>query len=76
MSDDLNAAADLVLHNAADPAYMGDPSEYARGYRQGIRDAVRALRRAATQTERCPSCGCDPRYPTGVHIVDCGSNHG
>lgn len=23
-------------------------------------------------TVECPTCGCDPRYPTGLHLVDCG----
>lgn len=27
-----------------------------------------------TSVEKCPTCGCDPRYPTGVHVVDCGNS--
>lgn len=70
----LREAADAVLHNVSDPAYVGDPGEYARGYRQGIRDATRALRRAAQKgDERCPQCGCEIAYPNAVHILDCGS---
>lgn len=25
-------------------------------------------------TAQCPSCGCDLRYPTAVHLVDCGAD--
>ena len=68
----LREAADAVLHNTADPVYVGDSSEYARGYRQGLRDAARALRRKATLgDERCTSCGCELAYPTAVHLLDC-----
>lgn len=28
-----------------------------------------------TEPERCPSCGCEPEYPTAVHILDCGQGN-
>ena len=29
------------------------------------------VERAAQIVEICPQCGCELRYPTAIHIVDC-----
>ena len=35
-------------------------------------DAARIARGKTGEVKRCLQCGCDLRYPTAVHIVDCG----
>ena len=35
-------------------------------------DAARIARGKTGKVKRCLQCGCDLRYPTAVHIVDCG----
>ena len=47
-------------------------SEYVTGVRRGIYLAVRIARGKTGEVKRCLQCGCDLRYPTAVHIVDCG----
>lgn len=39
-----------------------------------VRDVVGDLRAALElePTERCATCRCDTRYPTAVHVLDCG----
>ncbi len=34
--------------------------------------AARIARGETGEVKRCLQCGCDLRYPTAVHIVDCG----
>ena len=34
--------------------------------------AARIARGKTGEVKRCLQCGCDLRYPTAVHIVDCG----
>ena len=47
-------------------------SEYVTGVRRGIYLAARITRGETEEVKRCLQCGCDLRYPTAVHIVDCG----
>ena len=47
-------------------------SEYVTGVRRGIYLAARIARGKTGEVKRCLQCGCDLRYPTAVHIVDCG----
>lgn len=49
--------------------------------RDGVRLLIEALQTAEQHmtfnrppAEYCPSCGCDLRYPHGLHIVDCGGS--
>ena len=48
-------------------------SEYVTGVRRGIYLAARIARGETGEVKRCLQCGCDLRYPTAVHIVDCGT---
>ena len=52
-------------------------SEYVTGVRRGIYLAASIARgrtRASVElVERCERCGCDLRYPTAAHVVDCGT---
>ena len=48
-------------------------SEYVTGVRRGIYLAARIARGKTGEVKRCLQCGCDLRYPTAVHIVDCGT---
>ena len=47
-------------------------SEYVTGVRRGIYLAARIARGKTGEVKRYLQCGCDLRYPTAVHIVDCG----
>ena len=35
--------------------------------------AVRIARGKTGEVKRCLQCGCDLRYPTAAHVVDCGT---
>ena len=48
-------------------------SEYVTGVRRGIYLAVRIARGKTGEVKRCLQCGCDLRYPTAAHVVDCGT---
>ena len=48
-------------------------SEYVTGVRRGIYLAVRIARGETGEVKRCLQCGCDLRYPTAAHVVDCGT---
>ena len=47
-------------------------SEYVTGVRRGIYLAARIARGKTGEVKRCLQCGCDLRYPTAAHVVDCG----
>ena len=36
-------------------------------------NAVRIARGKTGEVKRCLQCGCDLRYPTAAHVVDCGT---
>ena len=48
-------------------------SEYVTGVRRGIYLAARIARGKTGEVKRCLQCGCDLRYPTAAHVVDCGT---
>ena len=48
-------------------------SEYVTGVRRGIYLAARIARGETGEVNRCLQCGCDLRYPTAAHVVDCGT---
>jgi hypothetical protein len=56
---------------------MSEYSAWEQGYRAGKEDALGALRVGAPlyrdnpYTFTCQTCGCDVRYPTAAHIIDC-----
>ena len=42
-------------------------------YAHAARIARGGTRASVELVERCERCGCDLRYPTAAHVVDCGT---
>lgn len=56
---------------------MSERDAWDAGYRAGREDALWSLGAGAPISRdnpywlKCESCGCDLRYPTAIHVVDC-----
>lgn len=56
---------------------MGERDAWQQGYHAGLQAALAGLRGGKPVSIdnpydfRFPECGCDIRYPTGTHVLDC-----
>ena len=66
-------AQDIEVHmRRHDNAQIGF-SAVGDAYAHAARIARGGTRASVELVERCERCGCDLRYPTAAHVVDCGT---